>query len=242
MRVPRLHFDCHLKENKLLNLDKAKIHYLMRVLRLNMQSNVRIFNDKDGDFLGEITGHRKDQISIRVNSKIAPPAIETFIPHLAIGISKGNRMDYIIQKSSELGVKRITPLYSQFGNIHFKSESQVEKKLSHWRNIAVSASEQCGRHSIPKIDSPINFLDFLSGKRASEAILLDTTGDTAINQVICDKSVCIISGPEGGLSEFELEKARNHAKIVKIGPRVLRAETAPIVALSILQNNYGDFN
>ena len=151
-------------------------------------------------------------------------------------------MDYGIQKSVELGVSSITPLYTEFGEGKIKQEDRLEKKRQHWQRIAISASEQCGRLDVPNVGLPAEFLDCLDvDSSQSPLLVMDGNGTASISEVSLGNSVQLMVGPEGGFSAREIEMAsENDGQIIKLGPRVLRTETAPVAALAILQHRFGD--
>ena len=154
-------------------------------------------------------------------------------------------MDWIIQKAVELGVHTIQPLFTERSIIKLDRE-RVDKKLDHWKTVAISACEQTGRSAIPNILTPLHLTQWLSEKTLkTDNLKLILTPSKAQNINHLNKpsnSIVFMVGPEGGFSEKEMALALNHAFIpVNFGQRILRTETAPIVALSILQNLWGDF-
>ena len=242
MRRSRLYFHGPLKENSTVNLDKDTTHYLSNVLRLKKGREVKLFNSTDGEFLGIIATLNKHAITITVNSKTSSVIEETLKIHLALSISKGERMDYAIQKSVELGVSKITPMFSEFSDVRINDKVRIENKRSHWQKIAKSACEQCGRFSIPTIDHPVYFNDFIQTEGNEVRVLLDPSGNEKLKNIKFDKKICLIVGPEGGFAPSELEIARKETHVIKLGHRILRSETAPLAALVILQSEFGDLN
>ena len=240
MRISRLYFKGKLTENATVNLDRDAIHYLSNVLRLKIGRKIKLFNSNDGEFLGTIATLEKNNLTVALNSKTSSMIEEPLKVHLVLGISKGDRMDYAIQKSVELGVVEITPMFSTYSDVKIKDKSRIEKKHHHWQRIARSACEQCGRLSIPSINEPVQFTDFIKNEFSDICIFLDPSGDRKLKRISCNGNVCLISGPEGGFAPSELEIARKKVQLVNLGPRILRAETAPVVALAILQSEFGD--
>lgn len=148
-------------------------------------------------------------------------------------------MDFAVQKSTELGVTEITPVYTEFGEVRLKAD-RVEKKLQHWQKIAISACEQSGRLDIPVINKPIALMD-LSLNESANKWMLEPSGSDVLPQSIAENNILLLIGPEGGFSEKEIDWAqRNDFQIVALGSRILRTETAPVAALAILQHKYGD--
>jgi 16S rRNA (uracil1498-N3)-methyltransferase len=149
-------------------------------------------------------------------------------------------MDYAIQKATELGVTHVTPLFTEFSEVRLGSD-RADKRTSHWQKVAISASEQCGRCTVPEIVNPIPLSEWISQVPRGQGFTLDHTGTAGF---IGDRPpvVFLLIGPEGGTSEDEKQLAnRAGFTMVRLGPRVLRTETAPVVALTALQLRWGDF-
>lgn len=160
--------------------------------------------------------------------------------HLGQAISKGDRMDYAVQKAVELGVAAITPLYTEHGDVRLKGEREA-KKLAHWQAVAVSACEQCGRAVVPAVHPPRPLAEWLDQRHEALRLVLHPGTERALEQVDTPVDAALLIGPEGGLAEAEVEsaKAAGFAPLT-LGPRILRTETAPVVALSLLQYRFGD--
>jgi 16S rRNA (uracil1498-N3)-methyltransferase len=240
MRTSRLYFEDVLAQNATVALDRESSHYLSNVLRMKIGSVVRLFNSDDGEFLGTIVTAKKYSLTVTLTSKVSAVVEEPLKIHLAASISKGDRMDYLIQKSVELGVSQITPIFSEFSEVKIKEKDRLEKKCLHWQRIARSACEQCGRFFIPLVNPPIKFNEFVTNEEG--LILLDPSGKGNLKSIKRSKEFCLVTGPEGGFSPNEIEKAQERGHVVKLGPRILRAETAPVVALAILQSELGDLH
>tara|TARA_B110000438_G_scaffold63025_1_gene63542 strand:- start:128 stop:580 length:453 start_codon:yes stop_codon:yes gene_type:complete len=149
-------------------------------------------------------------------------------------------MDYGIQKSTELGVASITPFYSKHGGIKLKAE-RVENRLLHWQQIAVSASEQCGRLDVPIINEPLQLSEWLGSSQPFVTVVIDPNGTANLSDLPTSNAINLLVGPEGGFAEEELLAAKKSGcTIAVLGSRILRTETAPIAALAILQHLYGD--
>ena len=174
MRTSRLYFEGVLNEKTTITLDRDSSHYLSNVLRMKVGSVIQLFNNNDGEFLGTIVTAKKYSLAVTLTSKVSTVVEEPVKIHLAASISKGDRMDYVIQKSVELGVSQITPIFSQFSEVKIKDKVRLERKCSHWRRIARSSCEQCGRFFIPLVNSPVKFNEFVTNKKG--LILLDPSG------------------------------------------------------------------
>lgn len=241
MRTSRLYVDSKLKEGDILDLPEQSGHYLANVLRLEEGDTIQVFNSVDGEFTASIEQVSRKQLRVRVNSqsRFADPA--KLSTHLGVGLSRGDRMDYLIQKATELGVMRISPLFTEFGEVRFKQEKRLDNKLRHWRQVAVSACEQSGRVSVPEIAAPRVLADWFADVGESTRVILQPGGESRLTELTPEAGICVLSGPEGGFSDTELELAdQSGFKAVAMGPRILRTETAPVAALAILQSCYGD--
>ncbi|AMC99880.1 Ribosomal RNA small subunit methyltransferase E [Halomonas chromatireducens] len=149
-------------------------------------------------------------------------------------------MDYAIQKAVELGVAAITPLYTEHGDVRLKEEREA-KKLAHWQAVAVSACEQCGRATVPPVHSPMPLADWLDERDEALRLVLHPATNRALARETAPSSVALLIGPEGGLSSIEVDAAQAaDFSLLSLGPRILRTETAPVVALSLLQYRFGD--
>lgn len=264
MRISRVYFEGQLQTGAVVALPGESSHYLAKVLRLRIDDCVHLFNEDDGEFLARITRIKKSAMELVVEKAIGEKAIgeksnignpevekqplegETTQAelkiHLGLGLSRGDRMDFAIQKSTELGVRQITPLYTEHGEVKLKAD-RVEKKLLHWRKIAISASEQCGRLHIPKINAPCLLSDWQQNTDGQFNLMLDPSGQDKLpskaSAVV--KQLNLLIGPEGGFSAREITAAQKQGfAVIALGRRILRTETAPIAALAILQHLYGD--
>lgn len=242
MRTTRIHLNQRLSSGAKLILDAETSHYLGTVLRMRLETMLLVFNAEDGEFSARIVSIEKQAITVELLAQEREPQPPSLSIHLGLGISRGDRMDFAIQKSTELGVTQITPVYSQFGEVKLKAD-RVENKLRHWRKIAASAAEQSGRLDIPVISSPLSLDEWQLTLGTAVRLMLDPSGTERIGQAAGSSSTgfALLIGPEGGFSEQELEWGRKHDfTIVTLGPRILRTETAPAAALAILQHRFGD--
>ncbi len=240
MRITRVYFPEPIHSGQQVRLPPDSAHHVATVLRMKVDERVSLFNPQAGEFLAHIVAVKKGDVELSVNEQIATFREPGLRVVLCLGISRGDRMDFGIQKSVELGVSEIRPFYSEYGDIRIKPQDRVEKKTQHWQKIAVSATEQCGRLDVPVVAAPAEFSSCLEASPDSTA-LLDPRGDGALSQLEVSDRIHLFIGPEGGFSDSEIEAARNRGcAVVKLGPRILRTETAPIAALAILQNRFGD--
>jgi 16S rRNA (uracil1498-N3)-methyltransferase len=242
MRLTRVYVDAPVAAGKRLVVEGSAANHITRVLRLRNGDALTVFDGSGGEFGARIEEFRKDSVVVCVEDH-RPLDRESPLPlTLAQGISRGERMDWIIQKATELGASRIVPLFTKRSVVRL-DEKQAERKLQHWRAIAVAACEQCGRNRIPDLAAPMDFFDVLPADASGVTrLLLSPTGDLRIDDLQdVAKGITVLIGPEGGLEDVEQEAAIAAGfKAVRLGPRVLRTETAAIAALTIIQRYFGD--
>ena len=243
MRLSRVYLDNPLALNALISLPKEIAHYLSNVLRLRVDDELLVFNSQQGEFRARVIAVTKRAVDIELLEKkrgVHDSARQTSLcVHLILGLSRGDRMDFAVQKSTELGVNEITPIYTEYGEVRLKPE-RVEKKLQHWQKIAISACEQSGRVDVPVIHKPISLMELSLGESVNKW-MLEPSGSDALPLCIVENNCVLLVGPEGGFSANEIDWAQsNDFQIVALGSRILRTETAPVAALAILQHKYGD--
>jgi 16S rRNA (uracil1498-N3)-methyltransferase len=243
MRTTRIYVDVELASERELRLPAAQSSHLLRVLRLRPGAALTLFNGRGGEFAAELTG--VDKAGARVAIR-AHAALERESPlHLTLlqGVARSERMDLIVQKATELGVQRVVPLSCEFSVVRLDAANR-RRRSEHWRSVAIGACEQCGRNRIPQID-PIG--DFSEVCAASEAelrlMLLPQAPDPLTALASAARSVAVLIGPEGGLSGREqLLAQRCGFRACRLGPRILRTETAALAALAALQACAGDLS
>lgn len=240
MRLNRLYCNSDLSADALLTLGGDDAHYLGKVLRAKAGQQLALFNERDGEFHGEISEVGKREISVQLIGS-CQRAVERLLPvHIGLGLSRGERMDYAVQKATELGVTQITPLFTEFSEVKLDSE-RADKRTSHWQKVAISACEQSGRCTVPIIANPMPVKDWLASVPAGRGFIMDHNGSHGFEGPAPD-SVYLLIGPEGGISSSERQLALEAGfQTVRLGPRILRTETAPVVALAALQLAWGDF-
>ena len=241
MRVPRIYTDQTLSIGEELTLSENSSRHLVSVLRMQVGQSAMFFNGEGGEYTGRLTNACKTNSTVLIDSFSAVEKESNLKLHLAIGVSKGDRMDWIIQKATELGVTEISPIFTDRTEVKL-SGSRLDKKLSHWQKIAISACEQSQRNRVPSINPIIPFDDWLELKHNGLKLLMNHLADLGISETSPrDQNIVLLIGPEGGLSENEICVAETSGYTsVSMGPRILRTETAPVAALSILQSIWGD--
>lgn len=243
MSVSRIYQAVTLSEQTTLRLDENATHHLSRVLRVKKGDYLIIFNGKGGEYKTIITDIDKKAVTVDILSHYPREAESPIDLHLAQGIARGEKMDFIIQKAVELGVSKITPIITERCNVRLMPERE-EKRTKHWQSIAISACEQCGRNQIPIIFSPVFLNEWLAQVKADHCFVLSPHVEAKLPVTLSqDTSIVLLIGPEGGLSDLEVTTAFQHGFLpLKLGPRVLRTETAAITSLAILQYRFGDLS
>ncbi|MGQ7816177.1 16S rRNA (uracil(1498)-N(3))-methyltransferase [Pseudomonas sp. A46] len=239
MRLSRFFIDAPLSLGQ-HELPEAQAHYIGRVLRLAAGDAVQLFDGSGQEFRGELVEVGKKHVRVELREAFAGLAESPLRVHLGQGLSRGERMDWAIQKATELGAVEITPLVSERCEVRLKDE-RADKRLAHWRQVAISACEQCGRSVLPVIHAPVALADWQRQVEADLKLVLHPVAEPLASHAR-PGTLAFLIGPEGGLSDAEVESAKAagfHA--ARLGPRVLRTETAPVVALSVAQQLWGDF-
>lgn len=239
MRLSRFFIDAPLSLGR-HELPEAQAHYIGRVLRLAAGDAVQLFDGSGREFVGELVEVGKKSVQVELREQFAGLAESPLRIHLGQGLSRGERMDWAIQKATELGVAHITPIVSERCEVRLKDE-RADKRLTHWQQIAISACEQCGRSVLPSIHPPMLLGDWLARTEAELKLVLHPIAEPLTSHVR-PATLAFLIGPEGGLSEAEVAEAQRAGyQAARLGPRVLRTETAPVAALSVAQQLWGDF-
>ena len=222
------------------DLPEAQAHYLSRVLRLSAGAAVQLFDGSGHEYRGELSSVSKKAVQVQLLECIDGLAESSLRIHLGQGLSRGERMDWAIQKATELGVTEITPLFTERCEVRLNDE-RAQKRLEHWQHIAISACEQCGRSQVPVIHPPQPLKDWQANVQADLKLVLHPVAQP-LTKHAAPSTLAFLIGPEGGLTENEVNQAEQHDfQAARLGPRVLRTETAPVVALSVAQQLWGDF-
>lgn len=243
MSLTRLFIDSPLSAGADVELDKDRARYLGRVLRLRSGDTLSVFNGEDGEFHATLTKISKDSAAVHVVSSMETSTESPLKVHLVQGISRGERMDFVVQKATELGVKRITPVLTEYGVVKLKDD-RAKKRREHWQSVAENACQQSGRTRPPLIDE-IVALNSWFGARPKETgtdLVLRPGAITPLASLPTPATkLCLLIGPEGGFSDSEYEDAQVAGfQPVTMGPRILRTETAAVAAISIAQMLWGD--
>lgn len=240
MRVSRIHVEEPLDVGtRVLEGDVA--HYLGRVLRLAPGAPVRLFDGSGQEWPGVISDVSKKSVTVELQPGEPGLPESPLQVHLGQAMSRGERMDWAIQKAVELGVGEITPLSTERCEVKLQGD-RADKRQAHWQQIAISACEQCGRSRVPRINAPVRLDEWLRSVTADLRLVLHHRTDMQLTNLARPSSLALLIGPEGGLTAQEIDQAEaTQFRACRFGPRVLRTETAPVVALSVVQQLWGDF-
>jgi 16S rRNA (uracil1498-N3)-methyltransferase len=211
------------------------------VLRLRMGDRIDLFNGEGGEFECTLSRLGRNSMRARVVAWRDVDRESGINVTLAQGLSSGDRMDYTVQKATELGVRAIQPLTTERSVVRLNDE-RADRRLAHWRNIVAAACEQCGRNRLPELH-PVATLGAFVANAETDAVrlLLAPTGSVRLRDLPRAEKIILLVGPEGGFSEDEEHRAQRAGFApVCIGPRVLRTETAPLAAIAALQSMWGD--
>ena len=241
MRLTRVFVEAALCVGKSCTLKGSAANHIMRVLRLREGDTLTVFDGRGGEYGARIAGFSRDSVQVEVQEHRDVERESPLELTLAQGISRGERMDWVMQKATELGVTRIVPVITERTVVKL-DERQGARRVEHWRAIIIAACEQSGRNRVPEVATPCAFHEVLRiGESAGRKLLLAPTGKLNARDLSLSGHATLLVGPEGGLSPDEQELAISTGfEQVRMGPRVLRTETAAIAALTILQHDYGD--
>lgn len=243
MRLSRVFVEAPLASGARVRLAGSAAGHVMRVLRLRAGDAVTLFNGTGSEFAGRLEAARAGEVTVLVGEEREIRRESALPLTLAQGISRGERMDLVVQKATELGASRLVPVFTERSVVRLDAQ-QSARKLAHWRAIAIAACEQSGRNQPPELAAALTLHEFLDGDLGDATkLLLSPSSRLRIPDVPKPvRSVTVLIGPEGGLTDEEQEAAVAAGFIgVRLGPRVLRTETAALAALALLQREFGDF-
>lgn len=240
MRIPRVYESQPLSAGALIELSDTSIQHVVRALRLRDGDLIRLFNGDGAEYSATLTGVDKRRASAQV-TEVTHPAVESGLQvHIGQTLSRGERMDYAVQKATEMGVTRITPLTSERCEVRLKADRE-DKRLRHWQQVAISACEQSLRTRVPEILDVSPLEQWIQSVDAELKLVLHHHTAQPLQSMDAPTSVALLIGPEGGLTEAEVDAALAAGfQPVAFGPRVMRTETAPVAACAILQYLWGD--
>lgn len=240
VRGPRIHIAAELAAGGDVVLPEGPARHVARVLRLGPGAPLTLFDGNGCEARAVLVEAERKRVVAHIESVSEGQGESPLAVHLGQAISKGDRMDYAIQKAVELGVAAITPIYTEHGDVRLKGEREA-KKLAHWQAVVASACEQCGRATLPPVHPPMALADWLALRNEQLRLVLHPGTTGALEREDTPATAALLIGPEGGLSAAEVGNAQaTDFAALTLGPRILRTETAPVVALALLQDRFGD--
>ena len=241
MRVTRIYTSQALKEGALIRLAADAGHHVRRVLRLKAGAALVVFNGDGRDFHATVASLEQPEVWLQVASATEtepPPKLNLT---LFQGIGKSERMDLALQKAVELGVESLVPLFCERTVVRL-SGPRLGRRMEHWRRVVIAACEQSGRSRVPELAPHLQLERLCKNPPPGLKLVLRPGGASTLSQLAPQRRISILTGPEGGLSAAELAAVEAAGFLsVRLGPRVLRTETAPLAAISALQALWGDF-
>ncbi len=241
MREPRVYVDEPLGVGQQLQLGSGATQHLIGVLRLGPGMRVSLFNGDGHDYSARLLDAQRHGVRVLIEEVSATEPSPPLRLHLGLGLIKGERLDFALQKAVELGVDEIQPLLTERSVVRLDQERRV-KRHQHWSGVIIAACEQSGRRRLPSLAPTVGLVDWL-GQRHAGALLLAPDAERSLTELPAPQGVVtLLVGPEGGLSRGEHRAARAAGFTpARLGPRILRAETAPLAAIAAIQALWGDF-
>jgi 16S rRNA (uracil1498-N3)-methyltransferase len=241
MRVSRLYVNAALNVGGRIELDDDATHYVRSVLRLKQDQNIVLFNGQGGEYVGRFSEVSRKHVRVEIETYSQRDVESPLQVNLGMGISRGDRMDWAVQKAVELGVAKLTPLLTE-RCVTKLTDDKKQQRLQHWQHIVQHAAEQSGRTRLPEMSDIIDISEWLSQQQGLR-IFLDPYAEHSLADLQPENQrVTLLSGPEGGFSESERQLAKAVGFIpVRMGARILRTETAVLSALTAVQTLWGDF-
>jgi len=250
VRIPRIYQPVPLASGQTIELDAQATVHLTKVLRLRAGDAVVLFNGEesdngeDGEFTARVSAVGRRSVMIDIGEFVVRSLESPLELVLLQGISRGERMDYTVQKAVELGVSRIVPVLTERTMVNLKGDRQ-EKRCAHWQKVVNGACEQSGRNRVPTVTAVKSFTAAIAGVAEAgslKLVLHHRAGTGLAKSAIPRGAVSLLVGPEGGLSAQEIAAAETAGFVpLQLGPRILRTETAALAAISVLQWHWGDF-
>ncbi len=246
MRIPRGYHPGELRLGEEIVLGELIANHLTRVLRLKRGDIVHVFNGDGREYRALLESIERRRTSVRIEAELAPIRESPLALTLAQGICRGEKMDLVLQKATELGVHALQPLISERTEVRLDAEREA-RRMAHWRQVVASACEQSGRALLPALESPQPLPAWLGSlgppddPHASLRLMLDPEGEVGLRDLPAPRSALLAVGPEGGFSDNErVLLQRIGFRTLRLGPRVLRTETAGLAAIAVLQSYWGD--
>ncbi|MEX0431120.1 16S rRNA (uracil(1498)-N(3))-methyltransferase [Spiribacter insolitus] len=224
---------------EVMDLPDAVVRHI-QARRLRRSDGLVLFDGTGGEYAARLETLEKRRARAFIESFSPREAESPVAVTILQGISKGERMDYSVQKATELGVARLIPVITERCVVRLDADRWA-KKQRHWQAVAVAACEQCGRNRIPPVDMPCALEDALTAVEGLAGVIFDTEGDRAAHELDPTPQIATLIGPEGGLAPAEIQRVADLGwQRIRLGPRILRSDTAPVAALAVIQTVIGD--
>jgi 16S rRNA (uracil1498-N3)-methyltransferase len=243
MRIPRLYTDQPLVPGEVLIIEGQTAHQVTHVLRLRSGAALRVFDGAGREHHAILQGTVRGSIELTVGEQIPGIPESALSITLAQGIARHDRMDLILQKAVELGVNVVQPLWMQRSQSHLKGE-RLAKRRRHWQGVIISACEQCGRNTLPVVAAPDSLANWIQTVPGADCrLILQPDSASTLPEIAAPAgNVILLVGPEGGMDAGEQSLAMSAGFTgVRLGPRILRTETAALTAIAAMQALWGDF-
>ena len=242
MRLPRFYEDQPYTLGASITLSEEVVQHVCRALRMRCNDQLILFNQAGDEFIAELTQVDKRSAQVCLVEQLNNRTESPLHIHIGQSLSRGERMDYAVQKSTEMGVKAITPLFSERCEVKLPKDRQA-KRVSHWQQIAISACEQSGRVQPPTIAMPLSLEEWVKAQDTDLKLVLHHHSRQPLADMQAPLAVSLLIGPEGGLTNAEVELAQDYGfQPLTLGPRVMRTETAPVAALTLMNYLWGDLH
>ena len=241
MPIPRIHCDQRLGPGAQFALDADAAQHVAKSLRLKAGDALVVFDGRGGEYEAAIQRIDRDRVDVKVGGFHEAGRESALQLGLVQGLPEADKMDWIIQKATELGAAWIQPVTCERSVVRLSGD-RAARREAHWRRVAVAAAEQCGRTRIPEVRPTLGFPSWLAAPAETPRWMLDPGASPIASQPSAPSPLELVVGPEGGFSERERELLAERCVEVSLGPRVLRTETAPIVALAAIHALWGDFS
>jgi len=225
--------------NQTVTLATDEARHLRDVLRLKTGDEVYVFDGLGAEFRCTVAQASRDAVELHIEAEVEPAKPESQLQlNLGVALLKGEKFDLVVQKVTELGVQRLTPLMTRYADIHLRDQTDAAKRVARWQRIALEAAKQSGRAFVPEISLPVAFESL---KADGLVVMFSERDGDSLETLTPSGSITALVGSEGGWSDEEIENARaRDFHVITLGGRVLRAETAAIAVTALLQHLFGD--